>query len=447
MPVRAAREGVRQHREHESRRAVRQGLPEDGDEGENADRAHFRVPERIEKEKELDEGAKGDGVGLRGGSLRDILRRERGEPFLEIALRDFLVKNAKGSALAVRLDDRHRCALPDRAHRSPGKPFELACLAEQGEAGSRGHYRVFGLSGVFRRADGIGLDDEFAVRKTRTDSGYAAFFFQEREKPRVAPLPESAGDFRHDDVHDEGYGANQRYAAYHERSFRGIVTGMNITRLVTGPLSVNTWIIPLAEASPSAAGRCVIVDPGGDADVIIAHLAERRSVPALVALTHGHFDHIGALPDLIREFPALQVAIHPDDAHFLGSGAVERHASFFAQAGGLSIVRRFHDTLPAATVSLGEGQTLSAILGEDSGDWVVWHTPGHSAGSTCLYSASEKTLVSGDTLFNAGFGRTDLPGGDTGALEASLTRLMALPPDTAVLPGHGETTTIGAEFY
>jgi glyoxylase-like metal-dependent hydrolase (beta-lactamase superfamily II) len=102
--------------------------------------------------------------------------------------------------------------------------------------------------------------------------------------------------------------------------------------------------------------------------------------------------------------------------------------------------------LPAASVALGEGMALSAILGPDSGDWIVWHTPGHSAGSVCLYSSAEKTLVSGDTLFNAGFGRTDLPGGDLSALEASLTRLMALSPETVVLPGHGEPTTIGAEF-
>jgi glyoxylase-like metal-dependent hydrolase (beta-lactamase superfamily II) len=163
-------------------------------------------------------------------------------------------------------------------------------------------------------------------------------------------------------------------------------------------------------------------------------------------LTHGHFDHIGALPDLVREFPGLKVAMHPDDSYFLGEGAVERHASFFAQAGGLSIVRRFQGVLPAASVALGEGMALSAILGPDSGDWIVWHTPGHSAGSVCLYSSAEKTLVSGDTLFNAGFGRTDLPGGDLSALEASLTRLMALSPETVVLPGHGEPTTIGAEF-
>lgn len=445
-PILAAREGPRQYRQHESRRAVGQGFPEDGDEGQDADRAHFRVPERIEKKEKLDEGATCDRVGFCRVSLRNVLRREGGKPFLEIAFPDFLVENAKSPFFPVHRDDRYRSSLPDRADRFPVEPFELAGLTEQRKAGFRRYYRVFGLPGVFFRADGIGLNDEFAVRKTRADTGYAAFLFHEHEASRVAPFRDEAGRFRHDDVHDEGHGADQRYTAWHVWPFRGIVIGMNITRLVTGPLAVNTWIVPFEEASPSAEGKCVVVDPGGDADVIIAHLAERRSIPALVVLTHGHFDHIGALPDLVREYPGLKVAMHPDDAYFLGEGAVERHASFFAQAGGLSIVRRFQGVLPAASVSLGEGLSLSSILGPGSGDWIVWHTPGHSAGSVCLYSAAEKTLVSGDTLFNAGFGRTDLPGGDLSALEASLTRLMALPPETVVLPGHGEPTTIGAEF-
>ena len=75
----------------------------------------------------------------------------------------------------------------------------------------------------------------------------------------------------------------------------------------------------------------------------------------------------------------------------------------------------------------------------------ILHTPGHTPGSVCLYWPEEKTLLSGDTLFRMGYGRTDLPGGDMGQLIASLQRLFELPNDTKVYPGHGDFTTIGAE--
>jgi len=220
---------------------------------------------------------------------------------------------------------------------------------------------------------------------------------------------------------------------------------MNITQLVTGPLSVNTWIIPLDSV------HCVVVDPGGDADIIITHLEELHLVPALVVLTHGHFDHIGALPELLRAFPSLQVAIHSADAFFLGEGAVERHTSFFTTIGALSLIKQFHDAFPPASVLLAEGMTLSAALAAagtktGGGDWTFFHTPGHSAGSVCLYSAAKRILVSGDTLFNTGVGRTDMPGGNPDELYASLARLARLPPETDVLPGHGPRTTIGGEF-
>lgn len=216
---------------------------------------------------------------------------------------------------------------------------------------------------------------------------------------------------------------------------------MKITQLVTGPLSVNTWCI---ELDPT---RVMVVDPGGDADSIIAHLAERGVAPALFLLTHGHFDHVIALPELARAWPSVPIAIHPDDVASLGPGAIARHRAIFAAMGGESLVDAYSAELPPATVSLEDGKPIvlpgtpeTAIPG-----WVVMHTPGHSPGSVCLYNAVEGVLVSGDTLFCAGYGRTDLEGGDSGELFRSLTRLFALPPRTLVLPGHGERTTIGAE--
>lgn len=224
---------------------------------------------------------------------------------------------------------------------------------------------------------------------------------------------------------------------------------MKITQLVTGPLSVNTWCIGLDD------GRVAVVDPGGDASLIIAHLAERGADPAAFILTHGHFDHLIALPALARRWPSVPIAIHRADASMLGPGAIERHYAEFASLGAGEIVEENQDELPAATVLLEEGWAI-AVAPADAGEpvdllpgWVVIHTPGHSPGSVCLYSAGAKTLISGDTLFNAGFGRTDLDGGSADALHESLARLFALPRDTEVLPGHGRRTTIGREagFY
>lgn len=216
---------------------------------------------------------------------------------------------------------------------------------------------------------------------------------------------------------------------------------MDIVQLVTGPLSVNTWCFPLDE------GRIVVVDPGGDADLIIAHLEERHSAPALFLLTHGHFDHLTALPELVGAFPGTPVVIHEADAFFLGEGAIERHRAFMAEIGGASIVARYPAPLPGATAFLRDGDDLCVVLGDSrETGWKVIHTPGHSKGSLCLYNEGEKILISGDTLFNAGIGRTDAPGGSVTEIEESLGKLSSLPPDTVVLPGHGRRTRIGDEL-
>jgi glyoxylase-like metal-dependent hydrolase (beta-lactamase superfamily II) len=223
---------------------------------------------------------------------------------------------------------------------------------------------------------------------------------------------------------------------------------MNIVHFVTGPLSVNTWLVPLDER------RMVVVDPGGDADMIITYLRERDAFPVLFALTHGHFDHITALPELSAAFPDVPIAIHEADAHFLGDGALERHRSFFTRIGGAGLVEQYSTPLPAATVFFAGGTDIASVLSSvpksgsvpKSTDWLIMHTPGHSKGSVCLYNEKEKVLISGDTLFNSGVGRTDAPGGNISELDRSLDALSALPGETIVLPGHGPRTTIGQEL-
>lgn len=209
---------------------------------------------------------------------------------------------------------------------------------------------------------------------------------------------------------------------------------MNIFHAITGPISVNTWGIPLDS------GRFMIVDPGGEVDKIIAYIEEQGSKLSVIVCTHGHLDHILALPALSRRYPDAQIAIHPRDAAFLGAGAAERHRVFFDALGAFGLVEPYLEEMPPANLLLsGESRLLDT-------PWQVLHTPGHSPGSVCLYHPDEKILISGDTLFKNGFGRTDAPGGNWSDLEKSLACLRTLPEETLVLPGHGPQTTIGNEY-
>lgn len=200
---------------------------------------------------------------------------------------------------------------------------------------------------------------------------------------------------------------------------------------VTGPLAVNTLILP---AGP---GRCFILDPGGDPASIIAYVRAEGLSPAAFVLTHGHWDHLAALPELARQWPDAAVLVHRADSLWLGEGAVGRHRSFFETLGAGSLVDAAGPDLPEANDFLEEGG--------DCFGWKVFHTPGHSPGSVSLYRETDQILVSGDTLFRSGYGRTDGPGGSDRELADSLRRLLALPPSTRVYPGHGKPTDIGTE--
>ncbi len=206
---------------------------------------------------------------------------------------------------------------------------------------------------------------------------------------------------------------------------------MKITRFVAGPLSENVWCVPVE------GNHVMLVDPGGEASSIIAYLGAAGLSISSIVCTHGHFDHIAALPAIARAFPDSQILAHPDEAAWFGPGALKRHHDFFELIGGGSFIKRYREELPPTTGSLVEGGVVEG--------WTIMHTPGHSPGSICLYSEKERTLIAGDTLFRMGCGRTDSPGGDSIAMERSLARLLALPEDTVVLSGHGETTTIGDE--
>jgi glyoxylase-like metal-dependent hydrolase (beta-lactamase superfamily II) len=195
-----------------------------------------------------------------------------------------------------------------------------------------------------------------------------------------------------------------------------------VEKLVVGPFASNCYIV----GSQSNKGG-MIIDPGDEAKQILKRVKDLELDIKFIVLTHGHIDHTGALKE-VREVTGAKVAIHGDDAKSLKNQLV-------AVAFGLS-----YPTPPPPDRLLKDGESL------DIGDlhFEVVHTPGHTPGGVCLLG--EGVVFSGDTLFNYGIGRTDLPGGSSSQLMNSIqTRLMTLPDNTVVYPGHGAATTIGAE--
>ena len=187
---------------------------------------------------------------------------------------------------------------------------------------------------------------------------------------------------------------------------------MEITVLTLGGYMTNCYIL-----RQEASSKCLIIDPGYEAGRILSVLQQKQLEPEAILLTHGHFDHVGAVQDLAAE---TDCDVYIAEADLSLPPMITNGKLYYTH------------TCPASGTLNLAGLAIRVLP-----------TPGHTPGSVCLLV--EDTMFSGDTLFQGSCGRTDLPGGSWEQIAASLKTLASLPGDYRVLPGHGGETTLDRE--
>ncbi len=174
----------------------------------------------------------------------------------------------------------------------------------------------------------------------------------------------------------------------------------------------------------------MVIDPGDDIQEVMAIVRRHGLTVKQIVITHAHIDHVGGAMKM-RQATGAPILLNQSDYALLKMLDAQAAWVGMRSPGPVEIDQ-----------SLNEGDQLRAGSVEAS----VLHTPGHTEGSVCLYFAAERKLIAGDTLFAGSIGRTDLPGGSMDKILSSLhTRVLTLPDDTVVVPGHGPLTTIGQE--
>jgi hydroxyacylglutathione hydrolase len=198
---------------------------------------------------------------------------------------------------------------------------------------------------------------------------------------------------------------------------------MKVSPLIVGEFGVNCFIVA------GVRDQAIVIDPGAEAPAILAALDELGLSVAAYVLTHGHVDHVSAVAELYDARPA-PVAISAEDLRW-AFGPANQLPPFYGPPRQPGRVER----------TLQDGVTFT-----DAGlAYRIISTPGHTPGGVCLHFEKERAVFTGDTLFAGSVGRTDLPGGSSRLLSASLRKLAALDDATAVYPGHGPTTNIAEE--
>ncbi|MBR3935777.1 MAG: MBL fold metallo-hydrolase [Oscillospiraceae bacterium] len=195
---------------------------------------------------------------------------------------------------------------------------------------------------------------------------------------------------------------------------------MQIHEIVVGPLKTNCYIVT------SDMNHAVIIDPGFDAEKIAAKVRELGAKPKFILLTHGHFDHIGAVNGLKKIFPEMKSVILAEDEDIC------LDPSLISKEIGVK-------TVPDMLFADGD------IVKLDDLTFKYMATPGHTKGCACIIV--EDKIFSGDTLFSRGYGRTDLYGGSTRDMKNSLKKIGAIEGDYEIYPAHGPHTTLKTEKY
>lgn len=203
---------------------------------------------------------------------------------------------------------------------------------------------------------------------------------------------------------------------------------LKVKSFIFSPVQENTYVLYNDQ------GECLIIDPGcylpEEKQEIQLFIDKNRLTPKMLLNTHCHLDHVFG-NKFFSDTHNLTLQIHPKEEQLLQ----------MAPASGLMFDLHF-ENYEGNFIYLDEGDKI--ILGED--ELEIIHAPGHSPGSICFYSKTQKFLIGGDVLFNNSIGRTDLPGGDYDTLISSIKeKLFALPDDVTVYSGHGPETTIGQE--
>ncbi len=205
---------------------------------------------------------------------------------------------------------------------------------------------------------------------------------------------------------------------------------MRIDTVILGDYQTNSYIV----RKDNASAECIIIDTGLESAALIDFLKDNNLTPAALILTHGHADHIAAIPAVKNAYPDIKICIHKNDAEMLT--CPHRNLSRLA---GVNFATNKADIIIDEQNEIEFAGVVLEII----------HTPGHTPGGICLYNKQENILFTGDTLFAGSVGRTDFTGEEKKCyaqlIENIITKLMVLPDETKVYPGHGPVSSIRME--